>query len=249
MLLFVLAAVRAHEAGAHDRSALALAAAIATKSFPVLLLPFFALALPPDARKRLRFALLATVPVAISLVPYAIDDFGALRRELLGYSGIADFGWIGAVRAAMYLGSGELVKSRPQEWGALVPAAKVLFLAAYAGLVVAVARRRVRLDLGTTCLAVFLVFLVFYGSVSAQYLLWPIALGAGRPRGAFLVYSAAATLALLGFYAFLAPGVFFADEVARPTGALWAVGTMTVLAASAGWLATLVGRPLSRAEG
>ena len=241
MLLAVLAAVWWHEQGAFDRSALALAAAIATKSVPVLLLPFFWLA-QPDLARRLRFTALALGPVALALVPYAVDDFGALRRELLGYAGIADFGWIGVVRGWRYLTMGQLLKSRPEVWGAMVPAAKGLFLAAYAALVIAQWRRRVRPALGTAACAVFLTFLVFYGSVSAQYLLWPVAFGT-RMRGAWpIAYGIAATAALVGFYLFLAPGVFFDDEVARGGGALWVMGATAVLAVSAGWLLALLRR-------
>jgi len=240
MLLFLLLAIRAHQARAYDRSALALAAAIATKTFPVLLLPFFVLAVPDGRRARARYALLAVGPVALLLAPYVIHDAAAVSRELLGYSGIADFGWIGVVRAAHYWSSGQLLRSRPQEWGMLVPIAKALFLAAYALLVAAGIRGRLRLGLGDTCAAVFLTFLVLYGSVSAQYLLWPLPFGARARSRAFLAYSLAATAALIGFYAFLAPGVLFADEIARPLGGLWSLGTAAVLVASAIWLASLL---------
>jgi hypothetical protein len=235
MLLFVLAAVRACERRAPDASALALSGAIATKSLPVLLLPFFVLdpALGSPAR-RLRYVVLAALPVALLLLPYAVADFGALWRELVAYSGIADFGWIGFYRGLLYLGSGRLLRSEPQHWGLLVPIAKLLFLAAFVGLVVLA--RRVRLSLDRACLAAFLAFLVFYGAVSAQYLLWPLPLGARRTGPGFVLYSIAATVALIGFYGFLAPGVFFDDAVARPTGALWAVGTGATLLAGGYWL-------------
>jgi hypothetical protein len=240
MLLFVLAAVRWHEQGAHDRSALALAAAVATKSVPILLLPFFWLALPSDTARRLRFAALAVGPVLLSLVPYALHDVGALRRELVGYGGIADFGWIGVLRGWRYLAAGELLKSRPDVWGALVPAAKVLFLAAYALLVWTQARRRLTLPLPAAVCAVFLAFLVFYGLISAQYLLWPVAVGAILGGGWFAGYGVAAAFGLAGFYAFLAPGVFYDDEMARGEGTVWVAGATAVLVASAGWLAALV---------
>jgi hypothetical protein len=243
MLLFVLAAVRGHERGAFDRSALALAGAIATKSLPILLLPFFWRALPRDRGVRLRFAALAILPVALALVPYALADFGALRRELLGYAGVADFGWIGVIRGLSFLSTGHLVKAYPQQWGVLVPLAKLAFLAAFGALVVIQARTGRFRSLGVAVLAVFLAFLVFYGSISAQYLLWPIPFGARRPGAPFVAYSAATTLALVGFYLFLAPGVFFADEVARPTAWLWVPGAAASLLTAAWWWAAVVRRP------
>jgi hypothetical protein len=235
MLLFLLAAVRAFESRRYDRSAWGLAGAIATKSLPVLLLPFFVLdpSLGPTAR-RLRYAALAVLPVVAILIPYAAADFRALQRELLAYSGIADFGWIGAWRGLLYLAQGTLRRSEPQHWGVLIPTAKVLFLAAFVAL--AVLARRLALRLDRACLAVFLAFLVFYGAISAQYLLWPLPFGARRPGRCFALYSLAATVALVGFYAFLAPGVFFDDAVARPMGAVWAIGTVATLLTGVYWL-------------
>jgi hypothetical protein len=241
MLLFVLAALHANERGRPDRSALALSGAIATKSLPVLLLPFFALTPSQDGwAQRARLVTFAVLPVAALLLPYAVHDFGALRRELLGYSGVADFGWIGFYRGLLFLSSDRLPRSRSETWGLLVPVAKLVFLAAYVGLLWL--SRRLRLALDRACLAVFLLFLVLYGSISAQYLLWPVALGARRSGLGFYAYSAAATVALLGFYAFLAPGVLFADETARPTGALWVAGTGAVLVAASGWLYETIAR-------
>ena len=242
MVLFVLAAVRSLETGAPDRSALCLSGAIATKSVPVLLLPLFWLALPPGRPGRLRFTVLAVGPVALSLAPYALDNWDAVRRELLGYGGIADFGWIGVVRGAQFLSGGALAKARPENWGVLVPIAKAAFLAAYGLFVLASARRWIRPALPDAVNAVLLLFLVFYGSVSAQYLLWPVAFGAIAGGAAFAAYGIAATFALIGFYAFLAPGVFFDDEVARTSGVFWVAGAAAVLVAAAAWLATILRR-------
>ena len=132
---------------------------------------------------------------------------------------------------------------RDRYWGALVPVAKLAFLAAFGALVVIQARTGRFRSLGAAVLAVFLAFLVFYGSISAQYLLWPIPFGARRPGAPFIAYSAATTLALVGFYLFLAPGVFFADEVARPTAWLWVPGAAASLLAAAWWWTAVVRRP------
>ena len=70
-LFFVLLAVVDFEAGRRDVSALALAAAVALKSFPVLLLPVFLLTPGMTPRARARFTALVVLPVALLLVPYA----------------------------------------------------------------------------------------------------------------------------------------------------------------------------------
>ena len=276
-LFFVMLAVFAFEAGRRDASALALAAAIALKSFPVLLLPVFLLTpgglggpqgrpssmseggLTPRERKmtvraRMRFASFAVLPVALLLAPYALADFGALRRELFGYGGIADLGWIGFWRGLRLLHTGVLARSEAPFWGDLLAVSKILTVLAEAALLAAIASRRVRWPLAQACLAALLAFLVFYGSVSAQYLLWVVPFGVWLPDRFAAVHGIVSTMALVGLYSFLAPGILFAGPsavLARPQAAvLWVVGTGAVLLASAAWLGDVMarGRALAKAE-
>ncbi len=241
-LLCVLLAVYWRESERLDRSALALAGGIALKSFPVLLLPFFLLSLA-GTRARLRFLALATLPVAALLVPFALDDASALRRELLGYGGVADFGWIGFVRAVQWLVTGVLARSEAPHWPALVPLAKAGFLVALALLFALVATRRLRFSLDAVALAVFLAFLTLYGAVSAQYLLWVVPFGVLVPDRYAALHAAASTIGLLGFYLFLAPGVLFDAAGPLPgSGIVWAMGTGAALFASLAWLVVALAR-------
>ena len=245
MLFFVLLSLRWREAGREDASALALSAAIATKSFPALLLPLFVLA--PGVSRTARFVLLATVPVLLLLLPYAAADIGALRRELIGYGGVADFGWIGAWRGLRWLATGALARAEAARWGVPIPVAKALFVGAYMTLLWAFATRRLRWTLTQATLAVFLGFLVFYGAISAQYLLWPVPLAVLFPDAWFALYSVAATAALIGFYLFLAPGVLQAASAPgtlgpETAGTVWACGATAVLVIGAAWLVALVRR-------
>jgi hypothetical protein len=212
------------------------------KSLPVLLLPFFLLALA-DTRARIRFLAFATVPVAALLVPFAFADLGALRRELLGYGGVADFGWIGCVRAFSWLRTGGLMRSEAVHWPTLVPLAKAAFLVALATLVALVATRRLRLTLDRLALIVFLGFLALYGAVSAQYLLWVVPFGVLAADRYAAFHAAASTAALLGFYFFLAPGVLSAATTPAPgAGVTWALGTVALLVASVAWLSVGLAR-------
>jgi hypothetical protein len=249
-LLFVLLALSWFERGRDDASALALAVAIGLKALPVLLLPLFLLAMS-DWRRRCRYAALATLPVAVLLLPFAVHDLPALRRELFGYGGVADFGWIGLLRGIAWLRTGALGKGRGEAWGILIPLGKVVFLAGYAAILAALARRRLRWDLTQACLAVFLAFLVLYGALSAQYLLWVVPLAALTDDRFSWPYAVAATLALIGFYAFLAPGVLYpADRGWLPpsrAGALWVAGVGATWAITLSWLAAHVRRGLRRA--
>jgi Glycosyltransferase family 87 len=242
-LLFVMLALSWSAQDRHDRSALALSAAVALKSFPALLLPLFLLGRGRTGAAR--YALLCLGPLALLLLPFALHDPGALWRELPGYGGVADFGWIGLWRGLAWLRHGVLPRAEAAAWGGLVLASKLLFLAAYAALLAALARGRLRLGLGDAALLVLLTFLVCYGALSAQYLLWVVPLGLARLDRELAVYSVLATLALLGFYPFLAPGVLFprgAVPVRFACGALWVVGTGSVLLASAAWLGAVLRR-------
>ncbi len=206
MLFFVLLSLRFQQSGRFDASALSLSAAIATKSFPALLLPIFLTA--QGVSRAFRYLLLATLPVLLLLLPYAVAG--------------------------------------PARWPAAIPAAKALFFVVYLAGLGALARRRLPWTPPQAALAVFLAFLTLYGAISAQYLLWPVPLGALLPSAWFAAYSLAATVALGGFYLFLAPGVLTAATVGplgpHPAGVAWACGTAAVLVASGAWLAALVRR-------
>jgi hypothetical protein len=246
-LLPAVLALRAHQAGRLDASALWLAAAIAVKSFPVLLLPFLVLApLANGGRASLpqatRYVALALAPVAVLLAPFAWADPGALRRELFGYGGVADFGWIGAWRGLGFLRTGTLLRAEAAHWTVLVGVGKVLLLAALGGLAVG-CWRRPRRDLAQVALMVFLAFGVFYGAVSAQYLLWPVPFGVLRPGRLLAAHTLAASLGLAGFYLFLAPGVLTAGAAVPGAGSLWVAGSAAVVAVSLAWLIAEVRRP------
>ena len=237
-LLMLLLAMHALDRGRPDAAALALAAGIAVKSFPVLVLPVLILRMTGTAA-RVRFLALALLPVTLLLIPYVAHDAAAVARELFGYGGVADFGWIGVWRGARWMLDGTLGRGEARHWGALIPAAKVLFLAAYA---VVLARRRANGDLVVTVLAVFVAFQAFYGALSAQYLLWVVPFAVLRPDRWLVLHGAAATTALAGFYLFLAPGILSAaDGGTDAAGTAWVAGAAAVLLVTVGWVIVLAG--------
>jgi hypothetical protein len=248
-LLALLCALRWLRSARLDRSALALSAAVAIKSFPILVLPFVLL-LVPGRRARLRYAALATVPVLCLLLPFAVADPHALGRELFAYGGIPDFGWIGAWRAILSVVTGRVARAGAEEWGPLLLLSKVLFLAAAAGLWLACAARRLRCPPETCALAVLLAFQVLYGALSAQYLLWPVPLAVLLGERFVSLHAVVATAALTGFYLFLAPGVLTPPDSLIVSSAvaqrLWMAGTVGLWLVSAAWCADLLwreGRP------
>ena len=243
----LLLAVLLGERGRADASALALGAGVATKSFPVLALPFLALAGGASRRAALRYAVLALLPGALLLAPFALLDPHALRRELFGYGGIADFGWAGAARGLEWLASGALPRSEARFWPLAALASKLLFLTAWAAL--AVRARRLGLPPRRAVLAVLLAFATLYGLQSAQYLLWVVPLALLRPDREAGAHAAAATLGLVGFYLFLAPGVLHGplEGGARAVaGGLWLLGGAATLALCAVWLVRVLRDSASR---
>jgi hypothetical protein len=188
--------------------------------------------------------------VILLLLPFAIADPAALRRELFAYSGIADFGWTGLIRGLAWLATGDLPRSEAQFWPLASLVSKVLFLGAWSGLVVATHRGRMVFSPERACLAVFLTFQIFYGSLSAQYLLWVVPLGVLWPGRALASHAAAATAGLVGFYLFLAPGVLLPDPLegtlADWAGRLWVTGVAATLAVSVVWLVGVLREGVAR---
>jgi hypothetical protein len=76
--------------------------------------------------------------------------------------------------------------------------------------------------------------------------------GVWRPDRFAAVHGIVSTMALVGFYTFLAPGVLSPASAALlarpPAGVLWVVGTASVLFASAIWLGDVVYRGAVRAQ-
>jgi hypothetical protein len=240
----VMLALEALARGRRDASALALAGAIAAKSFPVLLLPALAAA-AGSGRQALRYVVLACLPVAVLLVPFAAADSAALRRELFGYAGIADFGWTGVWRGLEWLVTGALPRSEARFWPLAAAVSKVAFLATWC--VLLLRARQQRWSAERVCLMVVLAFVSLYGLLSAQYLLWPVPLGLMRVSRHAAAYAVAATAALAGFYPFLAAGVLSAAAVSAATlawcGRLWVAGSAAALVVSFGWLVALLLEP------
>ena len=243
-LAFLLLSVLLAERGRESASALALGAGIATKSFPVLALPFLAFTTGRSWRHALRYAVLALVPGALLLLPFATLDFPALRRELFGYGGIADFGWAGVARGLAWLASGALPRSEARFWPVAALVSKAVFLAAWGALALAVHRRRVALGPTGAVLAVLLAFAALYGLQSAQYLLWVVPVALLRPDRIAAAHAVAASAGLVGFYLFLAPGVLapvgLEGGFQVAAGRLWLAGAAATLAVSALWLWRLV---------
>jgi hypothetical protein len=128
-----------------------------------------------------------------------------------------------------------------------------LFLVAWAAFVLAFATGRLRLPVRRAVLLVLLAFTVLYGLQSAQYLLWLVPLALLRPDPAVAAHAAAASAGLVGFYAFLAPGVLWPASIGVDAlgvaGKLWLFGSATTLAVSVAWVGAVLLEPGTASRG
>jgi len=185
-------------------SAVLLGLGIATKTWVVLLLPFF-IQRPGDLRSRLLCGALAVLPLIILLLPYYLDSPATVREHVLAYSGGVDQGWAAVVRVILNLvhGTRRLGEMVPPGWMLLV--GKVLVLAGLAAMLVA-ARRRA---LDAAAEGVLLAFYIASAGVATQYFLWILPFAHLRRERWLVVYTLAAVAAALGFYLVFYPEVLF----------------------------------------
>ena len=195
-----------------EAAGLLLGLAAGWRSFPILLLPFF-LAAIDDTAKRIRFALCAVVPPALSLIPFAWVAAGPMLREILTYSGWGiHHGPFAVVRGLHLLSIGTITWENPAGWTPWMSAAKPAFLALY-GMAVLFSRR---LGLSRGILLTFILFELVYSCVASQYLMWPVPFLVLERRAMFWWYELAATYALVVFYWIFFPDILFgALDVAR----------------------------------
>jgi hypothetical protein len=83
-------------------------------------------------------------------------------------------------------------------------------------------------------LLLLVLFAAVYGLQSAQYLLWVVPLGMLAPTRLTALHAIAASIGLVGFYLFLAPGVLWP---AAPEAWQSASGTAWVAGGALAWLA------------
>jgi hypothetical protein len=218
-------------------AALCLLVAVALKGFPVLLLPFFLFRLE-NWRQRLIFTGIVLLPVGLILLPFLVADFPAVGRELFGYSGYPDHGWVALAWGGYKLISPE--SSLGTTLQLLITVSKGLFLFGYAGLLYLGYRGGLaRFSPVFQIALVFATFYALYGGLSSQYLLWLLPfLLLLNPKYA-IIYSLLAVAALLAFYNYQWPVIIYRVPVSIPSknisAGLWLVAT------GGWWLAVAVG--------
>lgn len=212
-------------------SGLALAFAIAVKSFPVLFLPILA-AYVKCARERVQLVCLALAPVALLFLPYMILSPADTIREVFGYRGAALLGFMVPIRT-VYVPLTDTsfpVDTTMQ----LLRFSAYAFVAAY---LVYIARMWGRTPLLLTdSVAVFALFYTVYAGIAPQYTLWILPFLLLSHLRLAIVYTVSATFALVGFYLYAVPNTlpFVAGVPHLLTQVLYAFG------GTAWWLTAVV---------
>jgi|SRR5579859_239952 len=214
-------------------SALALSIAIAWKSFPALFIIPCILDLP-QLRRKLGFAILAMLPVALLLLPFALNSYQAVIRELLGYRGVALLGLMVPLRLIYVpiVGSSFPLDTTLQILGW----SGALFAVLYAIQVVWVMPRQ---DLLARMILTLALFYSAYAGISPQYLVWVIPfliVDYERFPSLFWLYTAAGMLALIGFYSYAIPSTLLLNVAA---GSSWSK-IVYGLGGTAWWLSCLL---------
>lgn len=205
--------------------ALCLAAGIAIKSFPVLLLPLFVLRVS-GLRAKIAFVLVSMLPVVFLLAPYVSHGAVPVLRELLAYSGVPDQGWGMLLWHGKMLLTGQHIAVSVMNYPLFV--SKVGFLAAYAVLLVLFRQRQrsqTPLPIEQEVCLIFMSFYAIYGGISGQYFLWLFPFLLLLSRRTALIYSLISAAALLAFYDGNVPAILSRTPVPvlpRPLAtALW----------------------------
>ena len=187
-------------------SAFSLGLGIALKTFPVLLLPFFLFSIPGGWKKKLNSLIISLAPIILLLMPFLILDYSSVQESFFNYSGWTDHGWMSIIRAGYWL-SHNFIYQPTRFLDQLLLVNKLVFLGFWT--VCIWKFRHTETNLCLQIASVFLAFFLIYGGISSQYLVWPLVFLILSDSILSFYYSIFAGFALLGYYSFFLPRLFF----------------------------------------
>lgn len=187
-------------------SALLLGLAIGFRGFPVLLLPLFLVKLALPLRKRLEYLAYATIPTALSFVPFLLLDHMSVFKEVFAYSGRIDYGFVPILRGIFCIKEGILIYGPPANiHAALTNITKMLFFLIY--LIIILGFRKKRLI--DSIIAIFLTFYFVYAGVASQYFLWILPFLFLTKDRLLKFYLIICSMAIITFYYLYHPQILF----------------------------------------
>jgi len=227
-------------------SGLLLGLAIAMRTYPVLLVPVFLLLFCRTVSETAAFIFVAAVPAGLSSLPYLFLARETFLREVLGYGGLTDFGWVSVLRAMAFIAGGHRVLSVDP---VLLSRTKELFLGAYL-LVCLTMPFFSRSALGRALMIAPLLFYALYGGVSAQYLVWVLPFAVLLRQRLTFPFTGAATAALVAFYSIYHPGILTGHSPSPITGdelwvwVMYVAANVLLVFLSLTWVMLIVGAEL-----
>jgi 4-amino-4-deoxy-L-arabinose transferase-like glycosyltransferase len=222
-------------------SALLLGLGIALKGWPVLLLPFVVAKLPTNWRWKIWYTFIAALPAGATLLPFLIATPQRIFAGVFGYSGVADHGYLGAMRSYWFVRTGSLWLPGSMARD-LTDKSKFVFLIAYGLLFLLTIRRW---DLKTQALGIFLAFYTLYGGLSSQYLIWVLPFALLAVEWMVIPYSIVGAGALVTFYLRFFPSILLGTH-SPPSWSMQATAVAHTLFTGlwwvicAGWLVLLM---------
>ena len=210
--LLMIAAYFFQIEGQRTRSALCLGLAVAWRSFPALLLPYFALR-ERSKVERMHFTGVALLPFALCFIPF-VSETGAVLGRMITYSGGGVYeGPFAALFALLILKAPVAFVQNLWRMDTIYVLAKGLFLFFYVWLL----RKRRAESLAENIVSVFFLFYVLYPGVAPQYLAWAVPFLLVIPgRAAFFAYSISGAYAIVTSYWVYFKDILFGNIAAPP---------------------------------
>lgn len=190
-------------------SALALGLSIAVKPNPLILIPLFLSIGKISIKARITYLLFVITPIVISLLPFLTHDPTQVIKNLINYSGVADFGYAAILRGIWFQNNADTNLPIALTNG-LLSTSKVVLLV---GAIILTYLFSGWKNLVKSILAIYLLFISLYFGISAQYLSWITPLAIMAREKLVTVYILSGTIALIGFYLYFGPDVLLGKLV------------------------------------
>ncbi|MBM4416726.1 MAG: DUF2029 domain-containing protein [Chloroflexi bacterium] len=192
---------------------LLLGGALALKPFPALLIPVILRAPEMSVRARLAVCAVAGSVVLAVSAPFLLVDALAMYSNIAGYGGLNDQGFGGILRSLWLIRADNVYL--PGAFGQEISTTtRWLTLA----LMAAALSWLWRASTTRVAAAMFMIFVVSFGAVSTQYLIWPLPwlLVANVSLALPILYAIGAALGAIGFYLVYWPAMILPATQIRP---------------------------------
>lgn len=186
-------------------SALMLGISIAIKPNPVMLIPFFITFNKTNLKAKFYYLMLTFAPLAVTLIPFLLQEPLKVIGRLVGYSGINDMGLAAIFRGIWYQINAAIDIPLVNK---LLSVNKLIFFAGYITIFLIFSGFQ---KLSKAIVVIYLLFLTTYFGISVQYLVWLIPFAILERDKMIIPYIFFGVLAQLGFYLFLAQNILLGN--------------------------------------